>query len=159
MVIHVEPNTRDGRKEMDRVQLARSFFKEGFSCSQAVLSAFTDLFNLDLNTSLKIAQPFGGGIAHRGETCGAVSGAFMVLGLRFGRTEAEDTQAREKTYETVKEFIKRFEKSQGTIICKDLLGKDLSTEMGWRQAEEEKLFETLCPKYVQNAVEILLELI
>lgn len=159
MVIHVETNVRDGRKEMDRVQLACSFFKEGFSCSQAVLSAFTDLFNLDLKTSLKISQPFGGGIAHRGETCGAVSGAFMVIGLRFGRTAAEDTQAREKTYETVREFIKRFEKSRGTIICKNLLGKDLSTEMGWRLAEEEKLFETLCPKYVQNAVEILLDLI
>lgn len=144
---------------MDRAQLACSSFKEGFSCSQAVLSAFSDRFDLDKKISLRISQPFGGGIAHRGETCGAVSGAFLVIGLRFGRTEAEDIQAREKTYEAVREFIKRFEKSQGTIICKDLLDKDLSTEMGWRQAEEEKLFETLCPKYVQNAVEILLDLI
>ncbi len=144
---------------MDRVRLACSSFREGFSCSQAVLSAFSDRFDLDKKTSLRISQPFGGGIAHRGEICGAVSGAFLVIGLRFGRTEAEDIQAREKTYETVREFIKRFEKLQGSIICRELLGQDLSTEKGMRQAEEEKLFETLCPKYVQNAVEILQDLI
>jgi C_GCAxxG_C_C family probable redox protein len=144
---------------MDRLQRACSLFKEGFSCSQAVLSAFSDLFNLDLKTSLRISQPFGGGVAHRGETCGAVSGAFMVIGLRFGRTVAEDIQARERTYEAVREFIKRFERSQGSIICRELLGQDLSTEKGLRLAEEEKLFETLCPGLVQSAVEILQDLI
>lgn len=159
MVIHVESNADDWRKEMDRVQLARSFFKEGFSCSQAVLSAFSDRFGLDKITSLRISQPFGGGIAHRGGICGAVSGAFMVIGLRYGRTEAEDIKARDKTYEKVREFIKRFEKSLGSIICKELLGRDLSSEEGFKLAEEEKLFETLCPKFVQNAAEILQELI
>ncbi len=144
---------------MDRVQLARSSFEEGFSCSQAVLSAFSDRFGLDKRTSLRISQPFGGGIAHRGETCGAVSGAFMVIGLRFGRTEAEDIQARERTYQAVREFIQRFEKSQGSIICRELLGVDLSSEEGLKLAEEERLFETLCPKFVQNAVEILQKLI
>jgi C_GCAxxG_C_C family probable redox protein len=144
---------------MDRVQLARSFFKQGFSCSQAVLCAFSDLFGLDLKTALRISQPFGGGIAHRGETCGAVSGAFLVIGLRFGRTEAEDLPARERTYSAVREFIKRFEGLQGTSTCRELLGKDLNTEEGLRLAEEENLFETLCPNFVQNAVEILAELI
>ena len=62
--------------------MAASRFEEGFSCSQAVLSAFSDLFDLELNLALKISQPFGGGIAHRGDICGAVSGAFMSIGLK-----------------------------------------------------------------------------
>ncbi len=144
---------------MEHVQLALSRFKEGFSCSQAVLSAFSDTFELDLNTALRISQPFGGGIAHRGEMCGAVSGALLVIGLKYGRTKAEDIQAREKTYQVVREFIKRFENLNESIICKDLLGQDLNTEEGLKLAEEEKLFETLCPKFVQNATEILENLI
>jgi C_GCAxxG_C_C family probable redox protein len=144
---------------MEHVQLALSRFKEGFSCSQAVLSAFSDTFGLDLNTALRISQSFGGGIAHRGEMCGAVSGALLVIGLKYGRTKAEDIQAREKTYQVVREFIKRFENLNESIICKDLLGQDLNTKEGLRFVEEEKLFETLCPKFVQNATEILENLI
>ncbi len=144
---------------MEHVQLALSRFKEGFSCSQAVLSAFSDIFELDLNKALRISQPFGGGIAHRGEMCGAVSGALLVIGLKYGRTKAEDIQAREITYQVVREFIKRFENANESIICKDLLGQDLNTEEGLRLAEEEKLFETKCPKFVQNAAEILDDLI
>jgi C_GCAxxG_C_C family probable redox protein len=144
---------------MEHVQLALSRFKEGFSCSQAVLSAFSDTFELDINKALRISQPFGGGIAHRGEMCGAVSGALLVIGLKYGRTKAEDIQAREKTYQVVREFIKRFENLNESIICKDLLGQDLNTEEGLKLAEEEKLFETLCPKFVQNATEILENLI
>ncbi|MDH4217219.1 MAG: C-GCAxxG-C-C family protein [Candidatus Aminicenantes bacterium] len=144
---------------MEHVQLALSRFKEGFSCSQAVLSAFSDIFGLDLNTALRISQSFGGGIAHRGEMCGAVSGALLVIGLKYGRTKAEDIQAREKTYQVVREFIKRFENLNESIICKDLLGQDLNTEEGLKFVEEEKLFKTLCPKFVQNATEILENLI
>ncbi len=145
--------------KMTRSQIAVSRFKEGFKCSQAVLSAFSDIFGLDLNLSLKISQPFGGGIARRGEMCGAVSGALLVIGLKYGRAEAENTPAREKTYETVTAFVQRFESLQGTINCKKLLGYDLSTEEEYKKAEEEGLFETLCPNFVQNAVAILMDLI
>ncbi len=142
-----------------RADLAVSRFKEGFSCSQAVLSAFSDAFGLDLYLSLKISQPFGGGIAHRGEMCGAVSGALMVIGLKYGRTKAEDIKAREKTYEVVREFLNRFKEIRGTFICRELLGYNLDTEEGYKKAEEEKLFETLCPKLVQQSAEILESLI
>jgi C_GCAxxG_C_C family probable redox protein len=143
----------------DKSQLAVSRFKEGFSCSQAVLSAYSDAFGLDLNLALKISQPFGGGIAHRGEICGAVSGAFMAIGLKFGRTRAEDIPARERTYEAVTNFIRKFENLHGSLICKELLGYDLSSEEGLKKAEEEGLFETRCPKFVQHAAEILKDLI
>lgn len=143
----------------DRSQKAVARFKQGFSCSQAVLSAFSDIFALDLDLALKVSQPFGGGIAHRGEICGAVSGAFMAIGLKFGRTQAEDISARDRTYEAVTQFIQKFETLHGTIICRELLGFDLSTEEGEKKAEEEGLFETLCPKFVQHAADILMDVI
>lgn len=142
-----------------REHLAVLRFKEGFSCSQAVLSAFSDAYGLDLPLSLKISQPFGGGIAHLGEMCGAVSGALLVIGLKYGRTKAEDIRAREKTYEVVRKFLKRFKEAHNTIICKELLGLDLDTEEGYKKAEEEKLFETLCPKFVRQSAKILETLI
>ena len=138
-----------------RTDNAVSCFNEGFSCSQAVLSSYSDLFNLNRNTALKISQPFGGGIAHQGGICGAVSGAFLVIGLKYGRIEAEDLEAREKTYEKVLEFIDRFKGVNGSTICKELLGYDMSTQEGFQQAEEAGLFETLCPKLIQSSMEIL----
>ncbi|UCE42308.1 MAG: C_GCAxxG_C_C family protein [Candidatus Aminicenantes bacterium] len=143
----------------ERIQTAVERFKQGFSCSQAVLSAFSDAFGLDMNLALKISQPFGGGIAHRGEICGAVSGALMVIGLKLGRTQAEDTPARERTYESVVHFIREFENLHGSIICKDLLGYDLGSEEEYKKVEKEGLFETLCPKFVQNAADILTDMI
>ena len=71
-----------------RIKTAVDRFHEGFSCSQAIFSAFAEKFGLELDTALKISQPFGGGIAQRGETCGAVAGAFLTIGLKFGRTRA-----------------------------------------------------------------------
>lgn len=139
----------------NRMESALSCFTEGFSCSQAVLCAYSDHFNLDRTTALKISQPFGGGIAHQGGICGAVSGAFMVLGLKYGRTQAEDLEAREKTYKKILEFIERFTASNGSTVCRELLGYDLSTPEGFQQAVDAGLIDTLCPKLIQSSIEIL----
>jgi C_GCAxxG_C_C family probable redox protein len=147
------------KKKSQRSQTAVFRFEEGFSCSQAVLAAFSDLFDLELDLALKISQPFGGGIAHRGDICGAVTGAIMAIGLKHGRTRADDIPARERTYEAVSSFIQKFESAFGSIICKELLGHDLSSENGQKRAEEEGLFESRCPKFVQHAAEKVEELI
>jgi C_GCAxxG_C_C family probable redox protein len=144
---------------MENVQRAVECFKEGFSCSQAVLSAFCEPLGLDRILALKIAQPFGGGIAHMGETCGAVTGAFMVIGLKHGRIHADDDKAKEKTYELVHEFVTRFRSEHGSIICKELLGYDLSIEDEVKEAQEKQLFDEFCPKLVQMAAEILEDLL
>lgn len=140
---------------MNRIDSAVSCFKEGFSCSQAVLSAYSDLFDLNRELALKISQPFGGGMAHMGEMCGAVTGAFLVIGLKYGRVKAEDIEAKEKTYELVQEFVKRFKSIHGSVNCTELLGFDLGTPEGMKLAEEKELFENACPKFVQNAAEII----
>jgi C_GCAxxG_C_C family probable redox protein len=140
---------------MSRAQYAVESFKEGFSCSQAVVAAFSDLFELDRQKALKISQAFGGGMARMGLTCGAVTGAFMAIGLKYGRTRPEDEEAKEKTYALVHDFIREFKARHGSIVCRELIGVDLGTAEGHKQAIESGVFENLCCQYVQDAVEIL----
>lgn len=138
---------------------AVALFKEGFSCSQAVFAAFCGDFGLDRTTALKLAQPFGGGMAHLGEACGAVTGAFLAIGLKHGRTKADDLAARDKTYAVMRQFADRFKALHCSIQCRCLLGLDLGTEEGMALAREKNLFLTLCVKYVQHAAEIVDEIL
>ncbi len=144
---------------MDKADLAVSCFKEGFSCSQAVFSTYSALFGLNREIALKIAGAFGGGMGRMGETCGAVTGAFMVIGLKYGKTQAKDNQAREKTYELVREFVKRFKARHGSILCRELLGYDISTPQGLKLAREKQRFATVCPQFIRDAVEIVEEIL
>lgn len=94
-----------------------------------------------------------------GHTCGALSGSFMVLGFKNQGQENEQ-QARYKTYDLVKEFVRHFKARHGTIICRELLkGVDLSTEAGHKAAVERNLFTTICPRFVRDAAEILDDLL
>jgi len=94
-----------------------------------------------------------------GEQCGAVTGAFMVIGLKYGKAKATDEGAREKTYALVREFVSRFESRHGFIRCKELLGYDLSDPQEGELAKKQGLFATLCPQLVQDATEILEEIL
>lgn len=90
-----------------------------------------------------------------GQTCGAVTGALMVIGLKFGRTNVEDKEAKEKTYSLVQEFVTGFIARNGSISCRELLGCDLSTQEGRSFAEEHKLIDSVCPKFVRDAAQIV----
>jgi C_GCAxxG_C_C family probable redox protein len=139
---------------MNQINLALSRFAEGFNCSQAVFSSYADGFGLDKETALKIAAGFGGGMGRMADTCGAVTGAMMVLGLRFGGT-APDREAKERVYAKVREFADRFKALNGSLTCRDLLGCDISTPEGFEAAKEKKLVSTTCRKFVRDAAEIL----
>ncbi|MCX5858902.1 MAG: C-GCAxxG-C-C family protein [Proteobacteria bacterium] len=143
--------------ELSNKAVAR--FQEGFSCSQAVFSVFAEKHGLDRETALRISGAFGGGMARMGLVCGAVTGAFMVIGLKYGKTEAKDEEAKEKTYQQVKNFVERFRAANGSMICKELLGFDLSVPKEAAQAKEKGLFKNLCPRLVKDAVEILEEML
>jgi len=141
-----------------KIQNAVEKFEKGFNCSQAVLSSYCEQFGLDCNTALRIATGFGGGMKI-GETCGAVTGAFMVLGLKYGNATPEDKETKEKTYEMVIEFTNRFKARNGSVICRELLGCDISTPEGSKVAVEKGLFSSVCPRLVQDAAEILEEML
>lgn len=144
---------------MNNVEKAVSRFKEGHVCSQAILSTYGVQFGIDEEIALRIACPFGGGMARMGETCGAVSGAFMVFGIKYGRVSVEDKQAKDKTYSLVNKFVEKFKARNSTIVCRELLGCDINTPQAVEKATEEGLFDTVCPKLVQDAAELLEELL
>jgi C_GCAxxG_C_C family probable redox protein len=144
---------------VNKVEKAASCFEEGFMCSQALLTAYAVEFGMERQTALKVSAAFGGGMGRMGEICGAVTGAFMVLGLKYGRTEVLDTKSHEKTNRLVKEFAERFKVVNGSIVCRELLGCDLSTAEGRKIFVDSKLRETRCVKYVRDAAEIVEQLL
>jgi len=141
---------------MNQIDLALSRFAEGFNCSQAVLSAYAE--GMDEETALKIAAGFGGGLGRMAETCGAVTRAMMVLGLKFGAV-SPDREAKERVYAKIREFADRFKARNGSLLCRDLLGCDISTPEGYEVAKEKRLVSTTCPKFVRDAAEILEEML
>jgi C_GCAxxG_C_C family probable redox protein len=144
---------------MNNPERAVALFKEGFNCSQAVLAAYGKQFELKQKLALRVAGAFGGGMGRMGETCGAVTGAIMVVGLKFGSTTAGDLKAREKAYAVVREFIHRFKGRNVSVLCRDLLDCDISTPEGMKRAKEEGIIKQSCPKFVKDAAEILDQLI
>ncbi|MGA1821945.1 MAG: C-GCAxxG-C-C family protein [Thermoplasmatota archaeon] len=148
-----------GSGMLDKSQDAVDLFNRGFSCSQAVLSTYGEDFGLDRGTAMRIAGAFGGGMDQRGETCGAVTGALMIIGLKHGSLGPEDPESKERTYDLSRDFIRSFEEMNGSIMCRDLLGYDLAIPDEKRIIREKGLTKTLCPGFVKDAAEILEELL
>lgn len=144
---------------MSRVEQAVQAFEREFSCSQSVLSAFADPADLGRAAALRVASGFGGGLARTGETCGAVTGAIMALGLGHCGVPAEDPLAKERAYPPVQEFLARFRAQHGSIVCRELLRCDLGTPAGLQSAREQGLFKSRCPAFVRTAAEILEDLL
>jgi C_GCAxxG_C_C family probable redox protein len=137
---------------------AEAMFREGFNCAQAVAACCGAGQGLDRPTAVRVAQAFGGGMC-MGDTCGAVTGAFMVIGLAHANLTGQDAQEKAKAHELVLEFRRRFEARHKSVQCNDLLGVDYATDEGKRLARERGLFKTLCPKFVHDAAEIVEELL
>jgi C_GCAxxG_C_C family probable redox protein len=143
---------------MNRSDQAVSFFNQGFNCAQSVFSAFSEEFGVNREKARMIASGFGGGFGRLQKTCGALTGAIMVIGCRFfDKDNLEDSK--EIVYQHTRDFVSKFRSRNGTISCLELIGVDFSTEEGMRQAEEENLFKVKCEKYVRDACEILEEIV
>ena len=135
-----------------------SYFRSGYNCAESVLLAIAkDALEIDNDLIPKIATGFGGGMSRQGYVCGAVSGAVIGFGLKYGRNSPEELRA--KTYNRVVEFYKQFQKRFGSIVCKELCGCDLSTIEGIRKFREEDVHEEKCSNFVSVAIEIFMGLI
>ena len=144
---------------MNHADIAATVFSQGFSCSQAVLAAYAPECGLDRDTALKISAGFGGGMGRMGQTCGAVTGAYMAIGLKHGATSGQDQEAKKTTYRIVREFTEKFKARNGSVNCKELLGCDISTPEGFEEMKRKGLHGTVCTKMVRDACEILDELL
>ena len=104
--------------------------------------------------AMKISAGFGGGMA-MAETCGAVTGAYMALGLK-AQSEGKTIQdIKNETKAAVKKFNELFIAKHGSLKCKKLLGVNISTPEGSAVANEKNLFNTVCTELVGSAAEIL----
>ena len=110
---------------------------------------------LDRETALRVAGAFGAGMARTGETCGAVTGALMVIGLHHAKTRKGDDDSRERAYALAQELMDSFRERNGSLLCREILGVDVSTPEGIVKVRENDLFRKVCPKFVKDAAEIL----
>ena len=144
---------------MPHTEAAMMAHEQHFNCSQSVLSAFAQELGLERDLALKVATGFGGGMGRLAETCGVVTGAYMVIGLKYGMTDPADQASKEKTYAIVQAFAQKFKDRFGALDCRDLLGVDLSTPGGLALATDQQLFSVRCSLLIRGAAEILDELL
>ena len=141
---------------MKRSENAVDYFRNRFNCSQAVFTVFGKDHGLSENDCLKVSCAFGGGMGRQQLTCGAVTGALMALGLKYGKALNDPEEKKQKTYAVTREFFQRFTELNGSINCKVLLdGLDMNDPDDHKKIMERKLFDIKCEKYVADAVEIV----
>ena len=143
-------------KNQSKANDAVACFNDKFNCSQAILSTYCEEFGMDKTTALKVACGLGAGMGRLQETCGAVSGAYLLIGLMYGKHTKEDESAKEKTYALVQEFAKRFEERNKTTNCRKLLGVDFVKDDSQIAAEQVR---KICPIMVRDAAEIIEQLL
>lgn len=133
-----------------------TYFDNGFNCAESVLLALSEDLGVasecECECIPKVATGFGGGMK-TGSVCGAVSGAVIAFGLKYGRTHANEVEKRARVYQLVQEFMTQFKKKHKTIVCSELLGVNVHTEEGIRKYREEPL-HVKCQNYVTTAVQI-----
>ena len=141
---------------MTRVNEVLRLFSNGHNCAQSLLAIYGHDLGLDYSTAVGIAQTFGGGIVNSGATCGAVTGALMLIGLKHGAGDVKDRAKNSKTSQLALKFIKEFEDRNSTTMCSELLGYKISVD---NSAEQNRIIDEKCPKFVKDAAEILEQLL
>jgi len=132
-------------------------FKERMHCSQQVLMEWAEQLGYDREEAAGIAAPFGGGM-FRGDTCGAVAGAMIAIGMRYGNGTPGDVAKDDAMQKKVKEFQNKFMSRNGSTMCRDLIGYDFAKPEERAEALSSGKVMEICPKLVQDALEILDEI-
>jgi C_GCAxxG_C_C family probable redox protein len=140
---------------MSEQDYAVKCFTDGFNCAQAVLSSRSEEFGLTKETAFKVAGAFGSGMGQLGETCGAVTGALMLIGLKYGKFRIGDAESKDRAYACVKSYADAFKKEHGSINCTDLIKYDLSDPEALAAARKSGVFQSVCPKLIASSVRIV----
>ena len=142
----------------DAITNARRYFANNSNCAQSVMKAILVEKNMDFDQVIPLAAGLGGGVAHEGSVCGAVTGAIAALGVLNSRHYTDLVKHKESTYEDSEEFIRRFKEIHGSPLCNVLTGIEMKDTDARSRAMDSGLFAQRCPKYVENAVRIALEI-
>ena len=133
-------------------------FTDGFDCSMVVFSRLADKVGLTEEEARRLASCFGVGMM-QGTVCGAVSGAYMAIGAKFGNDQRKDMAQKGLCMSIRQDFNDRFIEEFGSITCPGLLGLDLREETDMKKAQERGVLRTVCPKYCARAIKIAEELL
>lgn len=131
---------------------------EGFNCAQIVSTDFSKDLNVDEILLKKMSACFGGGMGC-GDTCGAFTGALMVIGLKFGNYLSNDIESRKKAREKADKFRELFLEEYDSTLCKELLGYDVSRPEDCEIIQQKELFTTFCSDLIAYTIEILKEIL
>ena len=140
---------------MKKSEQAAKYFANNNNCSQSVFTALGQDFGLTEDQCLKTACAFGAGMGRQQHTCGAVTGALMAIGLKYGKGLNDSPQKKVETYQKTVEFMNEFKTIHGSINCKELMqGLDMNNDADMKKINELKLHETFCLHYVKDATAI-----
>ena len=153
-------NTHVKDNIMEKEKKAVNYHKRKFNCAQSVFTVFGQDFGISEDDCLKLSCAFGGGMGRKQNVCGAVTGALMALGLKYGKGINDPEENKMLTYSKTSEFFRQFSKLNGSIVCRELLDDlDLNNPDDCKQIAEQNLFEIKCEKYMADAVRITEKLI
>ena len=139
------------------VKKAASLFGQGYNCAQSVLLTMQEFWNEKKPVEPKVASAFGGGIGGRGSLCGALTGGVIAIGQKYGNNEPK-SKGRDEAYSVALKFYDRFQKENGSVFCRDLIGYDLTDPKERTKARDSKVFLNKCVHFVEKAVDILIDL-
>lgn len=137
-----------------RPQHARERFLQGMNCAQAIMETYAPSMGVSVNDARRVSAAFARGMG-MGSECGAVTGAFMVIGMKYGKTRDDDSTSENETFKQMERFVEEFRKRHQHIECSSLLGTDMSSKTGIVMASLQGHFKKRCPRFVESAAEIL----
>lgn len=139
-------------------KFARDRFLKHMNCSKAIMESYAPALGIEPQQARALGNLFAGGMG-RALTCGAVTAALMVLGLRYGSRQTSDSQADRRAEDMREAFYQGFIATHGSLDCSELLGVDITTDSGLAAAIELRMFVTRCPDFVETAASQLEQLI
>lgn len=154
----------NNQKIIERGEMAQAHFRGGYGCAQAVLLAYADVVGMEKATLAKLGSSFGGGMGRLREVCGAVSGAFAVLGFVCGCDDPKDADKKNQHYALIRAFAERFKQRAevGSIVCRELLGgAGVDAKAGGEaEARTERYYQKRpCAELVRLSAETLAEIL
>lgn len=139
----------------DKLKEAENYFSSNFNCAQSTFLPFAEELQIPEIFVKQVASGFGGGMGRLQKTCGACTGAYMVIGAHVCRNYNDNAVRREKTYEMIQLFNSEFIKVNGSDQCSEIIQCDLKSEEGREKAINENKYNTVCKTCIMSAVEIL----
>jgi len=140
---------------MNKSEIASEYMKNGYNCAQSIIKAYANEVGINQEDAVRMASSLGGGVGRNGHICGAVTGAAVIIGMKFGTTDPANFRAKEEAYNRTNELLEKFSAENKSILCKELIPYDMKNPEDLKKAREAGVFTKQCPLYVTSAGRIL----